>query len=75
MYTASGHELRKDWYGQDGILGRQRRWLKPTDVGLQCAAEVLRMLARVFASAVRQQRRRAGAAAGSKITCFRMRKR
>jgi hypothetical protein len=25
MYAASGHELRKDWYGGDGIRGRHRR--------------------------------------------------
>lgn len=25
MYAASGHELRKDWYGQDGIKGRHQR--------------------------------------------------
>ena len=26
MYAASGHELRKDWYGDDGIKGRHRAW-------------------------------------------------
>jgi hypothetical protein len=25
MYAASGHELRKDWYGDDGTRGRHRR--------------------------------------------------
>ena len=25
MYAASGHELRKDWYGDDGTTGRHRR--------------------------------------------------
>lgn len=25
MYAASGHELRKDWYGDDGAKGRHRR--------------------------------------------------
>jgi len=25
MYAASGHELRKDWYGDDGTEGRHRR--------------------------------------------------
>src|ERR1019366_4160999 len=25
MYAASGHELRKDWYGDDGMKGRHRR--------------------------------------------------
>jgi hypothetical protein len=26
MYAASGHELRKDWYGDDGTIGRHRRF-------------------------------------------------
>ncbi len=26
MYAASGHELRKDWYGDDGVKGRHRRF-------------------------------------------------
>lgn len=39
MYAASGHELRKDWYGDDGTTGRHRRLadaLRPagTDVGI-----------------------------------------
>jgi hypothetical protein len=25
MYAASGHELRKDWYGDDQVRGRHRR--------------------------------------------------
>ncbi len=32
MYAASGHELRRDWYGDDGASGRHRRlreWLRP----------------------------------------------
>ena len=28
MYAASGHELRKDWYGDDGTKGRHRRLQK-----------------------------------------------
>lgn len=34
MYAASGHELRKDWYGGDGVKGRQQRLadtLRPAD--------------------------------------------
>ena len=27
MYAASGHELRKDWYGDDGTKGRHRRFI------------------------------------------------
>lgn len=26
MYAAAGHELRKDWYGDDQVLGRQNRF-------------------------------------------------
>jgi hypothetical protein len=26
MYAAEGHELRKDWYGDDGSIGRHRRF-------------------------------------------------
>lgn len=34
MYAADGHELRKDWYGDDAIKGRHRRFvdtLRPAD--------------------------------------------
>lgn len=34
MYAADGHELRKDWYGDDTTLGRHRRFvntLRPAD--------------------------------------------
>jgi len=34
MYAAAGHELRKDWYGDDGTKGRHRRFaetLRPAD--------------------------------------------
>lgn len=34
MYAASGHELRKDWYGDEGIKGRHQRFvdtLRPAD--------------------------------------------
>jgi hypothetical protein len=34
MYAAEGHELRKDWYGDDGYKGRHRRFvdtLRPAD--------------------------------------------
>jgi hypothetical protein len=34
MYATSGHELRKDWYGDDGTKGRHRRLadaLRPAD--------------------------------------------
>lgn len=28
MYAADGHELRRDWYGKDGELGRQHRLIE-----------------------------------------------
>lgn len=28
MYAAEGHELRKDWYGDDGTKGRHRRFVE-----------------------------------------------
>lgn len=34
MYAAEGHELRKDWYGDDGTPGRHRRFvntMRPAD--------------------------------------------
>ena len=34
MYAASGHELRKDWYGDEGVKGRHQRFadtLRPAD--------------------------------------------
>jgi hypothetical protein len=34
MYAAEGHELRRDWYGKEGELGRQHRFietLRPAD--------------------------------------------
>jgi hypothetical protein len=42
MYAASGHELRKDWYGDDGTKGRHRRFaetLRPagSDTGIIAA--------------------------------------
>jgi hypothetical protein len=43
MYAASGHELRKDWYGEDGKKGRHRRFaetLRPADADSGIIAEV-----------------------------------
>lgn len=43
MYAASGHELRKDWYGDDGTKGRHRRFtetLRPADADTGIIAEV-----------------------------------
>lgn len=43
MYAASGHELRKDWYGKDGQPGRHHRFVeaqRPTDSDRGILAEV-----------------------------------
>ena len=43
MYAASGHELRKDWYGDDGTKGRHRRLaeaLRPAGAETGIIAEV-----------------------------------
>jgi hypothetical protein len=43
MYAASGHELRKDWYGDDGTKGRHRRFaetLRPADAETSILAKV-----------------------------------
>ncbi len=43
MYAASGHELRKDWYGDDGTKGRHRRFsetLRPAGSESGIIAEV-----------------------------------
>jgi len=43
MYAASGHELRKDWYGDDKTKGRHRRFvdaLRPADSESGIIAEV-----------------------------------
>ncbi len=43
MYAASGHELRKDWYGDDDTPGRHQRFkatLRPADAEAGIVAEV-----------------------------------
>src|SRR5688500_4645836 len=43
MYAASGHELRKDWFGDDTVLGRHRRFvetLRPAGTKAGIIAEV-----------------------------------
>ena len=43
MYSAEGHELRRDWYGKDDKLGRQHRFverLRPADEDSGIIAEV-----------------------------------
>ncbi len=43
MYAADGHELRRDWYGKEGELGRQHRFiekLRPADEDSGIIAQV-----------------------------------
>lgn len=43
MYAAEGHELRRDWYGKEGELGRHRRLvekLRPAEEDAGIVAEV-----------------------------------
>lgn len=43
MYAAEGHELRKDWYGDDKTIGRHRRFaetLRPADTDAGIIANV-----------------------------------
>lgn len=43
MYAADGYELRRDWYGKDGVLGRQYRFmetLRPAGQDFGIIAEV-----------------------------------
>ncbi len=43
MYAASGHELRKDWYGEEGIPGRHQRFkeaLRPAGAEVGIIANV-----------------------------------
>jgi hypothetical protein len=68
MYAASGHELRKDWYGDDVIKGRHRRFAET----LRPAGEATGIIAGVantdFLQAVSlfhtRERRRAAETAG-----------
>jgi len=68
MYAAAGHELRKDWYGDDGTKGRHRRFAET----LRPAGEETGIIAGVantdFLQAVSlfhtRDRRRAAEAAG-----------
>ena len=68
MYAASGHELRKDWYGDDGTKGRHRRLaetLRPADADTGILAGVANT---DFLQAISlfhtRERRRAAEAAG-----------
>ena len=67
MYAASGHELRKDWYGDDGIKGRHRRLaetLRPAgeDTGIIAGVSNTDFLQAVSLFYTRERRRVAEAA-------------
>jgi hypothetical protein len=62
MYAASGHELRKDWYGDDGTKGRHRRFaetLRPagSDTGIIAAVANTDFLQAVSLFHTRETRR------------------
>lgn len=64
MYAADGHELRKDWYGDDAIKGRHRRFvdtLRPADSEAGIIANVSNtdFLAAVSLFYTRERRREA----------------
>ena len=58
MYAASGHELRKDWYGDDKTPGRRdgsltRRSAPTTQIVVSCRASPTRIFFKRFASFTR----------------------
>jgi hypothetical protein len=64
MYAASGHELRKDWYGDDGMKGRHRRLaetLRPAgqDTGIVAAVSNTDFLQAISLFHTRDRRRMA----------------
>jgi hypothetical protein len=64
MYAASGHELRKDWYGDDGMKGRHRRLaetLRPAgqDTGIVAAVSNTDFLQAISLFHTRDRRRTA----------------
>jgi hypothetical protein len=66
MYAASGHELRRDWYGSDGMQGRHRRFgeaLRPAGADTGIIAEVANtdFLQAISLFHTREQRRAAEA--------------
>jgi len=67
MYAASGHELRKDWYGDDGTKGRHRRFaetLRPAgaDTGIIAGVSNTDFLQAVSLFYTRDRRRAAESA-------------
>ncbi|TCU75270.1 hypothetical protein EDE08_103490 [Bradyrhizobium sp. R2.2-H] len=66
MYAADGYELRRDWYGKDGALGRQHRFketLRPAgqDSGIIAAVSNTDFLHAVSLFHTRERRREAEA--------------
>ncbi len=64
MYAASGHELRKDWYGDDQVKGRHRRLadalrLADSDAGILTAVSNTDFLQAVSLFYTRDRRRQA----------------
>lgn len=64
MYAASGHELRKDWYGDDGTKGRHRRLaetLRPAgeDAGIIAGVSNTDFLQAISLFHTRERRRQA----------------
>ncbi len=67
MYAAAGHELRKDWYGDDGVKGRHRRFVETfrppgQDSGIIAAVSNTDFLQAVSLFHTRDRRRAAEAA-------------
>lgn len=67
MYAAEGHELRRDWYGKEGELGRHRRFvqhLRPADEDSGIIAQVgnTDFLSAISLFHTRERRREAEAA-------------
>ncbi len=68
MYAAAGHELRKDWYGDDGTKGRHRRFAETFPLAGQNAGIIAGVANTDFLQAISlfhtRDRRRAAEDAG-----------
>ena len=74
MYAAAGHELRKDWYGDDGSKGRHRRFadtLRPADseAGIVAGVSNTDFLQAISLFYTRERRRAAEAQARTAKNC------
>jgi len=66
MYAAAGHELRRDWYGKEGEIGRQRRLadaMRPAgqEVGIVAGVSNTDFLQAISLFYTRERRRAASA--------------